>query len=642
MTEGLSAAMDIFIEHFHWQRPLWLLALPLCLIAVTLLWRQQSRHSGWQQLIPEALLQHLLQGQRQAISRLPLLGLALIWTIGSVAMAGPSWEKIPQPIHKSERAMVVLLDLSPSMLAQDVKPSRLVRARLKLIDFLKAREEGLTALVAFAGEAHVITPLTDDTRTITSLVPSLSPNVMPLAGSNPEMAVELALQLFSDSGISQGELLMITDGIDPAGISTINDQIGNQITLSILGVGSDAGAPIPISSGGFAKDRNGGIVLAKLNSGELQQLSRAHGGIYRTLAATDADIKALAQPPKLLDQNTREVEREFDLWQDRGPWLALLLLPLLLLGFRRGWLLSVGLPLVLITLPNPQPVYAFDWQDLWQTADQQGQALLEQGQPSEAAKTFKNNDWAAASHYQAEEFEAAADSYARQDTASGHYNRGNALARAGKLEDAVEAYEQALEKNPELEDARFNQKLIEDLLQQQQNQQQNQQGDSQENSDQQNQDQQNQQGQQQNQQQGEQQQNQGQQSQSDQQSGNQSDSESQNQQSENSQQQNQPQQQAKPDQAEPQDSEQSPEQQSPEQQSQQQADQQNPAQMQASEELTPEQKEQQQALEQYLRKVPDDPSGLMRKKFEYQYHQRRKQYQQGTWQPPENNATERW
>jgi Ca-activated chloride channel family protein len=635
VTESLSA----FLEHFHWQRPLWLLAIPLALVAVALLWRQQSRQSGWQQLIPEALLQHLLQGQLQSVSRLPLIGLGLIWLIGSLAMAGPSWEKIPQPIHKSERALVVLLDLSPSMLAQDLKPSRLVRARLKLIDFLKAREEGLTALVAFAGEAHVITPLTDDTRTITSLVPALSPNVMPLAGSNPEMAVELALQLLADSGIAQGELLLITDGLDSRAIDTINDRLSSTISLSILGVGTDEGAPIPISSGGFARDKNGGIVLARLNSGELQQLSLQHSGRYRTLAATDSDIKALAQEPQLTDNSTRETTREFDLWQDRGPWLALLLLPLLLLGFRRGWLLSV----VFIALPNPQPAYAFGWDDLWQTADQQGQQLLQQGEASEAAKTFKDQDWAAASHYQAGEFESAAEAYAGQDGASGHYNRGNALAKGGKLQEAIEAYQQALEKNPDLEDARFNKDLVEKLLeQQQQNQQQNQQqGDSQSDSSDQNQQDQNQQGQ--NQQQDQSGQNQQQNGQQDQQQ----DSDSQEQQSQEQPSQNQQsEEQQNSEQADQ--SEQESEQQSQQQeQSQEQAEQQENSeeaqqQSMAEAEMTPEQKEQQQALEQYLRKVPDDPSGLMRKKFEYQHHQRRKQYQQGTWQPPENNATERW
>ncbi|NIB44566.1 VWA domain-containing protein [Pseudomaricurvus alkylphenolicus] len=633
------------LHQFHWLRPWWLLGIPAAALLCLLLLRWQARSHQWQQIIDPDLLPHLLQGKFSRPSRWPLLMLMLSLWLGSLAMAGPAWEKLPQPVHKAEAALVILLDLSPSMLAQDVKPSRLIRARLKLIDLLKERREGLSALIAYAGEAHVVTPLTDDNATIISLLPSLSPQVMPLQGSNTEMALDQALRLLSDAGIVGGEILLVTDGVTDEAADYLKETLPYNTRLSVLGVGSDEGAPIPIANGGFVKDRDGAIVLARLGSGELTSLATAGGGQYRTLSADDSDIRALAEIAPELSDSTRELQREFDAWLDRGAWVTLLLLPFAALAFRRGWLLC--LPFVMLL--TPEPAAAFSWDDLWLTPDQQGQKLLEQGQPQAAAEQFKRQDWAAAAHYKANNYEQAAEAFAEQDSASGHYNRGNALARSGKLREALDAYDEALKKQPDMEDAAANRQLVEDLLnqqQQQQNQQQNQQQDQQQNQDKQQDQQQNQDGQE-----------------------NQNDSVSdQNSQQSDAQQnsqdpsQNQSQDQSQPSEQQPsdgQDQEQNPSQNQPDQQQSQQDESQQsqpPQSPQPGEEApegTPQEQsavaetqelsdEEKQAMEQWLRKIPDDPSGLMREKFKHQYRQRRKEYQQGTWQPPENEANKRW
>ncbi len=267
--------MTAFWENFHWLRPLWLLAiLPVLLLAYGL-WQQRKHSSGWQQVISPELLEHLLEGVLPSKHRYSLIGLGLAWILCAIALAGPTWERLPQPVHQQESAMVVLFDLSPSMLAADLKPSRLVRARHQLIDILQARREGLTALIAYAGEAHVVAPLTDDTATLESLLPALHPNIMPLRGSNTEMAVDKALQLFTDSGISQGDILLVTDGVDNSAIDALVDRLdGGQFRLSTLAIGSVEGAPIPADNGGFARDNQGGIVIARVNHGQLQQLSQ--------------------------------------------------------------------------------------------------------------------------------------------------------------------------------------------------------------------------------------------------------------------------------------------------------------------------------------------------------------------------------
>ncbi len=651
MPEVIAPGWLAQFSDFHWQRPLWLVLVPLALLAGWYLLRSHSRQNNWRSLIDAQLLPHLLQGKMSKQQRLPFVALSLALLIAALAMAGPSWEKLPQPVFKTDSALVILLDLSPSMLAQDVQPSRLVRARLKLIDLLQQRQEGLSALVVYAGEAHTVTPLTDDTETIISLLPSLSPGIMPLRGSNTEMALEQALTLFRDSGHLQGDILLVTDGVEPAAARYLLDNLPSGFRLSILGVGTEAGAPIPISSGGFAKDNNGAIVLAKLNVEQLRNLASRAGGVYRNLSHTDSDVAALLQLPALGSDNTRQLERDFDTWIDRGAWLCLLLLPFMGMAFRKGWLLLVPLLLVL-----PEPSQAFGWDDLWYTRDQQGQRLLQQDQPEQAAGLFQREDWKGAAAYRAGDYAAAADAFAALDSASAHYNRGNALARAGKLEDALKAYDQALAQEPDFEDARANRELVESLLQQQQQQQQDgDQGDQQQ-GDQQQDDQ-----QQDSQQPGDQQQD-GQQQDGQQQDGQQQDSQGQGQQepgaldrSGESTPDTDPEQNTSEPDTSPGNSDEKAEDQATDTAAQQEPESDGTAQ--AESEAGANEKEQaqaaaaqandlseeeQQAMEQWLRKINDDPSGLMRKKFEHQYRQRVKQYQQGSWQPPENGANGRW
>src|SRR5690606_7644966 len=124
--------------------------------------------------------------------RWPLLGLLGLWTLAIVALAGPVWQKIPQPVERNTEALVICWDLSPSMLAEDVKPSRPLRSRLKLIDLLQARTDGQIALIAYSAEAYTVTPLTDHRETLINLLPALSPTTLPSIGSNPEMALTAA------------------------------------------------------------------------------------------------------------------------------------------------------------------------------------------------------------------------------------------------------------------------------------------------------------------------------------------------------------------------------------------------------------------------------------------------------------------
>ena len=615
MAEWLQGIAD-----FHFLRPWWFAGLiPVALILALYQWRKRSA-GNWETIINPQLLPFLMQGEhnnRTSANRRLIIAVISAWLLCCTSLAGPTWQQLPQPVHKQDSALVLIFDLSPSMLAQDITPSRLVRARFKLIDILKQRNEGFSALVVYGGEAHTVSPLTEDSNTIISLVPILHPSLLMEYGSNTEDAIDTAIKLAANGGYTQADLLLITDGVAASAFATIQSMLAaaGNYRLSILGVGTAQGAPIPYDNGSFVKDSSGAILIPKLDSSSLQRLASNGGGNYQELSADDQDIQQLlAGTEQLLPDATRELDRSFDLWDDQGFWLVILLLPILLLSFRKNILALILLgPL----LSQPQPAHASVWQDLWQTPDQQAAAALAAGDANTAQGLFENKQWRASAAYRAGDYETAINHFKQADSADGQYNLGNALAKAGNLDGAIEAYNQALAQQPDMEDALANRDLVEKLKQQQEQQQSSS-------------DQEKNQEQEQNQQQ---QQNQDQQ----QSSGGQS---SQNQQSNDKDQSQQDQQQ--PEQDDNQQSEQAQQSESEKQQSEpeseSESEKQQAQQAQADGTLSDEEKQNQQEIEQMLRRVPDDPGGLLRQKFRYQSQQRA--LEQRRPKPP--NEQERW
>ncbi len=589
------------LTNFHFLRPLWLYAIIPAALLYWRSWRQLRSGQGWRGTIADDLLPYMLTGGTDSKRPGPMIGLGVAWILTSLAMAGPSWEKLPQPVQQREDALVILLDLSLSMLAEDISPSRLIRSRQKLLDLLETRREGTTALVAYAGDAHVVSPLTDDRRTIANLLPALDPQIMPITGSEPAIAVEQAVELLRDAGLERGRILLVTDGVREANIDRIAWQLdGSGYQLSVLGVGTSDGSPIPLADG-YLKSSSGDIVIPSLKRGPLRQLAADNGGNYSDLTLDDSDLQRLLINS---DMETTGISaaggRSVDRWQDMGFWLLVLLLPIALGSFRRGWLLA---PLLLLSVP--QQAVALEWADLWRNQNQRAMHLLEQGDAAAASREFKDPDWSAAASYRAGDYEAALQRYRQSNNAQAWYNRGNSLAKNGDLPAAIKAYETALEQQPAMEDAAFNKQLVEQLQEQQEQDQQNQ---DQQNQDQQNQDQQNQD------QQNQEQQNQEQQSQE------QQNQDQQNQHQQNPDQQDQDQQdQDQPDQNQDnQDREQREQREQQEQQEQQEQD----RQQRAERTKTPEEMERDLANELWLRRIPDDPAGLLRRKFRYESQQR--------------------
>ncbi len=577
------------LADMHFLRPEWLIALPVVLLTAFLFARRRLGPGNWERVVDPQLAPHVLSGsQRNGVDQRWVL-LAVAGVLGVLALAGPAFERIKQPVFRSEQALVVALDLSRSMDAQDVSPSRLLRARLKILDILERRASGQTALVVYSANAFTVTPLTTDTDTVAALVNSLGTDIMPSRGSYPIAAINKGRALLKQAGVSFGEVLLVTDGgSSPAAERVARDLKSAGYTLSVLGVGTTLGAPIPRVTGGFVTDRSGQIAMPKLEESSLRALAVAGGGRYATLSSDNRDLDLLLSG-EIGSTSATDESQATDQWREEGPWLLLLLLPLAALSFRRGW----AVVLLVVVLPFAEPAQASLWDNLWQTRNQQAQRRLEEGDATGAAELFEDGEWQAVSRYRGGDFADSAAQFAERGDARNLYNLGNALAMQGELETAVDAYEQVLEMDPNDVDAEYNRDLLKELLAEQESQQQE--GESQD---------------------------------SDQESG--GDGEESDGDNQSEQQNSDGSAQSESDEGDPT--------QRPEDEGQQedlealQKELQRAAaeaaldERQGAQQLTEEQleafrreQEQQQAMEQWLRRIPNDPGGLLRRKFRYQY-----------------------
>lgn len=449
------------LADFHFLRPLWLWALlPLAATALLLL-RQRLSSRAWRKTVDPKLLPWLVESSWRQTGRARLATAFAAWTLAVLALAGPSWQQQPQPVTRSGDALVVVLDLALSMYAQDLTPSRIVRARLKIEDILADRGDGQTALVVYAADAHVVVPLTDDIRTIANLLGPLEPRIMPLFGNRPDRAIRQANRLFLDAGIDRGRILLMTAGVhDPGALLAAVDA---RFPLSVLGVGTESGAPIPLER--LNRDgqlsANGELVITRLDEAVLGSIARRAGGRYARFAADSSDLDRLFTASDAARIEASDRERELELWIDAGPWLVLLLLPVVLFAFRRGVLAAPLLGLLLL----PPDAAAWQWRDLFQRPDQQAHHALQSGRPEAAAERFEDPDWRATALYRSQQYDQAARAFPGGDARS-HYNRGTALARAEQFEAALAQFESALELDPDFDDAQHNKALIERMLEQ--------------------------------------------------------------------------------------------------------------------------------------------------------------------------------
>ncbi len=444
------------LSAFHFLRPAWLLTV---LPALWLWWRllkHQQPLGNWGRVMEARFARRFLH-DAPAPQRWPVHGLLTLWTLSAIALAGPAWIQKPVPAHKVRTGTVIVFDLSLSMLAQDIKPSRLQRARFKVEDLIKRHPDQRFGLVAYAGSAHVITPLAEDSATLLNLLPALNPMIMPELGSRPDLAMRAAHRLFRNAGVRRGHIIWITDDLDhETALESFFQR--HDYTLAILAVGTPEGAPIPLPEGNYLKDHTDRTVIARLNWQRLRAFASKTGATLTPLTLDDADIRRLKPPfnaPEV-DDRTQPVSQ----WLDMGPWLAVIIAMLSALLFRRGWVFML-MPFLL--LPTPERAYAqektlSDWRDIFRTPDQQGYVQWQKKHYDRACDLFEDPAWKGVACASAGRIREAVHAFEQlhPKTARDWYNLGTLQARAGRIEAARIALEKALALQPDFPQARDN------------------------------------------------------------------------------------------------------------------------------------------------------------------------------------------
>lgn len=312
----------------HFLRPKVFLLLLAAVPVLLLLQRQGSAEARWRGVIAPHLLEHLIvrPEKRWRVRPLHLLAAALLG--GIVAASGPAWRREPPPFTQDTAPLVIALDLSEDMLVEDIQPSRLERAKQKIRDVLNGRMGAKTALMVYAGSAHLVLPLADDPAVIKAFVEDLSPSIMPVPGSDPVLALETAEAILA-SEKTPGTIVFFTSGIGIDAVAAFEKhKVGSRDQAMVLAIGTVAGGPIPGSRAFSSLDRAG-----------LEALASETGIRVIGVTPDDEDIEQLNRG---ISAHLTAVQRENEdgRWRDEGWWVVWLLAVIVLLWFRRGWLVQ--------------------------------------------------------------------------------------------------------------------------------------------------------------------------------------------------------------------------------------------------------------------------------------------------------------
>lgn len=327
------------MSRFHFLHPYWLLALPPLLTLAVWLARRRARDGAWQRLLDGELLS-LLRLSASGASHSPLWLIGLLWTLSVLALAGPTWQRQITPAYRAPAAWMVALELSPSMDAADVAPSRIARARYAIDNLLAASHDARVGLVTFAGDAYAVAPLTSDVATVRNLAQPLTPSLMPESGDRLAPALEESARLLQASRGTDRQVIVLTDGFtDPARALVAAQQLHRQgIAVNLVGMGTSSGAPRPDGNGGFVRDASGQVVLTRLDTDLLQRVATAGGGRFVPLSALPELIAALQQAgSREMKAGVAAPHVRLASWLNDGVWLLPALLLLAALLARRGW-----------------------------------------------------------------------------------------------------------------------------------------------------------------------------------------------------------------------------------------------------------------------------------------------------------------
>lgn len=419
--------LALVVDAFHFIRPVILLLL---LPVLGLWWYVRRRY--WHGEVPEAgiaphLRAALTVGRAGRRRLLPIDGVALVLALAAVGAAGPTWSRVVDPFLAQSAPLVIAIKVTPSMEADDVAPSRLVRGTQKVRDLLDLRAGARTALIAYAGSAHTVVPMTEDPAVMLPYLGGLDPEVMPVGGDRAGEALALAANLLGEDA---GGVLLVADGVDPADLAAL-DAASSLMVLEMLPEGVDDRGIDALSAP---------VVRVTPDGSDVARIDRTLNAAYRQAMLENSD-----QP-----------------WQDRGRWLAIPAALLALIWFRRGWTMRwAALAGFLVLASPPAEAGVADW---FLTPDQQGRLAFENRQYRRAAELFADPMWRGYALYRDGQYEAAREVLARVDSAEADFIAGMAAIKSQSYRDGVRSFEAVLARDPDFPGAAQNLAVAKEIV----------------------------------------------------------------------------------------------------------------------------------------------------------------------------------
>lgn len=462
-------------SQFHFADPKWFLGLiiiPIVCFLYLFFYRSTTNTDKLEKFADKHLIPHLLRnsqiGQISVLKSI-ILG-STLWMLLMAAMAGPRWDFKQISNFSQDNSLVILLDLSKSMDSNDIKPSRLIRARQEVEDILNlnnnasimpSSSKSMTSgnikigLVGFAANAHIISAITEDMNNIKHLLPFIGTDLIYVQGTRLAPALKTAEQMLESQPGNNKSILIISDGdsSDPEAIDIISSLAQKNIITHTLGIGTEEGARFVDDKGKFI-ERNGQFLISKIEKGKLQEISNAGGGEYFDSDHSDNNtteiLKAINKRNHLTEQDG--VSQDGKQWDDRFYIFVFPVMLIILLWFRKGFSFPIILLVILAQAPSIQAVTLTD--QLFLSKEQQAKKSLEEIEDYDtAAKLFDDSYKRGVVYYKAGDFKEA-EKHFRNNTrpevqTNALYNLGNALAMQDKLQEAVDTYQKALELAPD-------------------------------------------------------------------------------------------------------------------------------------------------------------------------------------------------
>ena len=458
--------MSLILEQFHFLRPLWLLLIPAALLIGYLVTYREDVRSRWKGIIAPHLLDALIVGEESRWRFRPIHLVVLALILGGLGMAGPTWERELPPFTEDRAPLVVALDLSQSMDAIDIQPSRLERAKQKIRDLLNVRTGARTALFVYSGSAHMVLPLTEDPSLMELFLASLSTNLMPAQGKDAAAALK-AIEELLEREEAPGTILFVTDGIKSEDFPAfVSHQGSSTDQIMVLGVGTSKGGPIRTGKNSFLTDSSGRRVTSRMDVEGFEQLRSNAGVLVTTVSLDNTDVEWIQTSAQTHLQLVQQQEAE-ERWIDYGYFLTLPVVFLVAAWFRRGWTVRWAPSCLLVLhlwVPSTPLGLEFKWMDLFLTPDQQGRYAFEQEDYQTAAERFEDPYWKGISLYRLGNYDEAVNQFALLESAEAYFYLGNCYSRLGGYPAAVESYEEALRIRPEFDEAEENRKLLLSLI----------------------------------------------------------------------------------------------------------------------------------------------------------------------------------